>query len=110
MVRHPPAECLYAYTVLCRVQQCRGPNGERLKRRDWSAPVEGELSIYLGRDNFVATLETTDVDRRRQVLYPLFDVRVQTLDKGLLVIGYRINPDGELVRECRQAWYCVPAL
>lgn len=78
----------------CRVQQCRGPNGERLKRGEWSAPVEGDLSIYLGRDNFVATLERPDVDRRRQVLYPLFDVRVQSLDSGLLVIGYRINPDG----------------
>ena len=94
--------------MLCRVQQCRGPNGERLKRGEWSAPAEGDLSIYLGRDNFVATLETPDGERRRQVLYPLFDVRVQTLDVGLLVIGYRINPEGGTVRECRQAWYCVP--
>jgi hypothetical protein len=42
------------------------------------------------------------------VLYPLFDVRVQTLESGLLVIGYSINADGRPVRECRQAWHCIP--
>ena len=92
----------------CRVQECRGPLGERLKRSEWETAVDGDLSIYLGRDNFVATLERPDVDRRRQVLYPLFDVRVQTLEDGILVVGHRVNADGDVVRECRQAWFCVP--
>lgn len=93
----------------CRVQECRGPLGERLKRIEWTRPVEGELTIHLGRDNFVAQLDHRRADdRKHQVLYPLFDVRVQTLDDGFLVIGYRINPDGGLTREVRQAWFCVP--
>jgi hypothetical protein len=85
-----------------------GPNGERLKRGQWLKPVEGELSIHLGRDNFVATLDRMDVDRQLQVLYPIFDVRVQTFDEGLLVIGYCIVPETP-TREVRQAWYCVPS-
>lgn len=65
--------------------------------------------MRLGRDNFVATLELIDVERRPQVLYPLFDVRVQTFEDGILVVGYRIQAEGRPVRECRQAWYCAPA-
>lgn len=93
----------------CIVQQCRGSNGERLPRASWSEAVEGDLSIYLGRNSFVATLDRLDIDQRRQVLYPLFDVRVQTLEGGLLVVGYRINAESRPVRETRQAWFCVPA-
>lgn len=88
--------------------QCRGPEGERLPRAQWSQPVEGDLEIRLGRDNWVATLERPDVDRRHQVLYPLFDVRVQTFEAGLLVVGYQLNVDAKPIRECRQAWFCVP--
>lgn len=75
------------------VQQCRGPLGERLKRERVSAPVQGDLAIGNAKHSFVATLERPDLDRRHQVLYPLFDVRVQTLEDGLLVIGFRINAD-----------------
>ncbi|MBA2960538.1 MULTISPECIES: hypothetical protein [Ramlibacter] len=83
--------------------------GERLKRRDWTAPVEGELTIALANCGYVAHLDRPDVDRRFQVLFPLSDVRVQTLDAGMLVIGYRINADAlPIVREVRQAWFCVP--
>lgn len=97
------------FHMWCRVQECRGPRGERLKRGQWSPAVFGELAIYNARHHFVATLEVKDIDRRRQVLYPLFDVRVQTFDAGLLVIGYRVNADEpQVVRECRQAWFCVP--
>lgn len=85
-----------------------GPNGEKLKRREWLKAVEGELSIHLGRDNFVATLDRMDVDRQLQVLYPIYDVRVQTFEDGLLVIGYGIVADAGPTREVRQAWYCVP--
>lgn len=95
----------------CTVQECRGPLGERLKRSEWSAPVKGELAIGNAKHSFVATLERPDLDRRHQVLYPLFDVRVQTLGDGLLVIGFRINADAQpVVRECRQAWFCVPSI
>lgn len=92
----------------CRVQQCCGPNDEKLPRSSWSKPCQGDLSIYLGRYNFVATLETPDVDRRNQVLYPLFDVRVQTFNEGILVIGLAVNASARPVREVRQAWFCVP--
>lgn len=88
--------------------QCRGSSGERLPRTRWSQAVDGELEIRLGRDNWVATLERQDVDRRLQVLYTLFDVRVQTFEVGLLVVGYQLNVDSKPARECRQAWFCVP--
>lgn len=93
----------------CRVQECRGPLGERLKRGEWSQPVEGELAIALADAGYVAHLDRSDVDRRYQVLFPLSDVRVQTFEAGMLVIGYRINADAHpIVREVRQAWFCVP--
>jgi len=94
----------------CSVRECRGPNGERLKRSDWLAAVQGDLAIYNARDNMVATLERPDLERRHQVLVPLFDVRVLTYADGLLVVGYRLNVASEPVRECRQAWFCVPTI
>jgi hypothetical protein len=105
------ATLLYIHTAMwCSVQECRGPNGERLKRSAWTPAVQGELAIFNARDNMVATLERPDLDRRHQVLFPLFDVRVLTLGDGLLVVGYRINAESSPVRECRQAWFCVPTL
>jgi hypothetical protein len=93
----------------CRVQECRGQLGERLKRKEWAQPVEGDLTIALADAGYVAHLDRLDVDRRYQVLYPLSDVRVQTLSDGILVVGYRINADAHpVVREVRQAWFCVP--
>ena len=91
-----------------KVQRCMGPNGERLKRAEWSAPVEGDLTVGMGKLYFVSTLELPDADRRHQVLYPLGDVRVQTFEDGLLVIGYAIVTETP-TREVRQAWYAVPA-
>lgn len=92
----------------CQVQECRGPNGERLKRGEWSKPAEGDLTIVLAQSGWVAHLDRRDVDRQVQVLFPLVDVRVQTFDQGILVIGYRLNPWEGPEREVRQAWYCVP--
>jgi len=40
----------------------------------------------------VAHFDRSDIDRRMQLAFPIFDVRVCTYDAGLLVI----------------AWYCVP--
>jgi hypothetical protein len=95
----------------CRVQTCRGPLGERLTRDQWADAVEGELAIHNARHGFTATLDKPDIDRRRQVLFPLYDVRVQTFEAGIVVIGYAVQSEnaGEVVREVRQAWYCVPA-
>lgn len=94
----------------CRVQVCRGPSGERRKREQWDAPILGKLSIFRAQRGITATLEKRDGGRQVQLLYPLFDVRVMTWDGGFLVIGYAIHADfpGKVVRECRQAWYCVP--
>lgn len=93
----------------CKVQQCRGPNGERLKRAEWTAPVEGDLTIGLGEHYFVARLEKPQpYDRFETVLYPLNDVRVQTFEDGLLVFGYSIVPETPR-REVRQVWFAVPA-
>jgi hypothetical protein len=89
----------------------RAESGERLKRAAWPAPIHGDLLIYNAEECMVATLEKPGVDERRlQVLYPLFDVRVRTLGDGLLVSGYRINADTRPVREYRQAWFCVPSI
>lgn len=97
-----------------QLQECRGPLGERLKRDEWGAPVCGELLIRIDKDRgHFATLHTPDVGPipERQVLFPLFDVRVQTFGRGFVVAGYRIQPEGAgfVVREVRQAWYCLPA-
>lgn len=92
----------------CKVQQCRGPNGEVLRRRDWSQPILGDVTIGPADSGWVAWLERLDVDRRYQLLPPLFDVQVRTFREGLLVIGCTKNVSAEPVRECRQAWYCVP--
>src|SRR4051812_47016346 len=93
----------------CRVQECRGPNGERLKRKDWPPTVDGELTIILADQGWVAHLDRPDVgDREYQVLMPLGDVRVQTYGDGLLVLGYRIVP-GQPIRDVRQAWFCLPS-
>jgi hypothetical protein len=42
---------------------------------------------------------------------PLFDVRVMTFEQGFVVMGYVIQSEsgGVVVREVRQAWYCVPS-
>lgn len=93
----------------CRVQVCSGPNGERLKRTEWSQQVYGDLTIRNAKHSPAAWLERLDVDRRYQVLYPLGDARVLTFEEGFLVVGYKINADDGKVREVRQAWYCVPA-
>jgi hypothetical protein len=95
-----------------RVQVCRGPLGERLKRRDWGEPVEGELSIEPTRNGYGATLLYPDITVPRQVLYPLYDVRVMTFDSGLYVVGCAIAADvgAKIIRDVRQAWYCVPVL
>jgi hypothetical protein len=90
------------------VLECRGPNGEKLSRKDWSGPYTGDLTIQNGQVSMVARLETPDVDRRKQVLYPLFDVRVQTLEEGFLVVGCRLNVESKPDREVRQAWFCLP--
>lgn len=92
----------------CRVQVCCGPNGERLKRAKWSKPVEGDLTIGNAKHAPAAWLECIDVGRRYQVLFPLGDARVQTYGDGILVIGVQVNAESEPIRECRQAWYCVP--
>jgi hypothetical protein len=55
-----------------------------------------------------ACLTVDDVRAARQLLYPLFDVRVQTFGEGIVVIGFRINAHHQPIRECRQAWNCVP--
>ena len=96
----------------CRVQECRGEHGERLKREAWSKPVVGDLRIHNGRDTMVATLMRPDVTREHQVLFPLFDVRVRTFDAGVLVSGFQLHTDETTrqVREVRQVWYCVPDL
>ena len=91
----------------CKVQQCRGPAGERLRRDQWSKPVEGDLTIGLAKSGWVAHLDRKDADRERQVLFPLVDVRVQTFEDGILVIGFAIVAETP-TREVRQAWYCVP--
>lgn len=97
--------------MLVKVQECRGPTGERLRRSEWSEAVVGRLSIHNARDHYCATLTRLDVSRLHDVLSPLFDVRVKTLDEGFLVIGFRVaaEDEGRVVREVRQAWYCVPA-
>ena len=94
----------------CKVQQCRGPAGERLRRDQWSKPVEGDLTIGMGQHYPVARLEKPHgPDRFETVLYPLGDVRVQTFEDGILVIGFAIVAETP-TREVRQAWFCVPAL
>lgn len=97
----------------CSVQVCRGPLGERLKRADWAPAVQGNLNIGPGRDartGLVATLMRRDVDREHQVLYPIFDVRVVTHLDGFVVVGYAIAAESaaNVIRDVRQAWYCVP--
>ena len=32
-----------------KVQRCMGPIGERLKRAEWSEPVEGDLTVGMGK-------------------------------------------------------------
>jgi hypothetical protein len=58
----------------------------------------------------VAHFDRSDIDRRVQLAFPIFDVRVCTYDAGLLVIGIQIDADSaeRIIREHRQAWYCVP--
>lgn len=91
----------------CKVQQCRGPAGEKLRRDQWSKPVEGDLTIGLAKSGWVAHLDRPDADRTRQVLFPLVDVRVQTFEDGIVVLGYR-NPLENPKHEVRQAWFAVP--
>lgn len=93
----------------CRVQVCFGPNGERLKRGQWGAPVYGDLTIRNAKHSLAAWLERLDLDRRYQVLFPLADARVQTFDAGFIVAGYQCTLQDGAVREVRQAWYCIPA-
>jgi hypothetical protein len=83
-----------------------------LKRSQWSEPVEGELSIHNARDAMCASVSTSDVQQRvREMAPPLFDVRVMTFEQGFVVMGYVIQSEsgGVVVREVRQAWYCVPS-
>lgn len=63
----------------------------------------GNLIVHNGQLSMVVRLELPDVDRRRQVLHPLFGVRVQTFEAGSLLIGYRVNADSKPEREVRQA-------
>jgi hypothetical protein len=99
------------------VQLCCGPTGERLKRTQWVSVGTGWLSIAPGTGRMagalVASVEGRDdpADRHlRQLARPLGDVRVMTYSGGLLVIGLQISAQdaGTVVREFRQAWYCVP--
>ena len=92
-----------------KVQRCRGLNGEKLTRKEWSAPIEGELTIENGEISFVARLEKLQpLDRREALLVPMFDVRVQTYEDGLMVVGCMVNADSQPHREVRMAWFCVP--
>jgi hypothetical protein len=99
----------------CEVQVCRGPGGERLKRAEWKALGRGKLSVdYEPRNDppgLVGKLVKYDCGRELPLGPPIFDARVRTFDVGFLVIGYQIvaQGGGEVVREFRQAWYCVPA-
>jgi hypothetical protein len=97
-----------------RLQECRGPLGERLKRTEWGQALTGELLIRIDKERgYVATVHVPDIGPvpERQVLFPLFDVRVQTFGRGFVVTGYRIQTEGvgAVIREVRQAWYCLPA-
>ena len=74
--------------------------------------MQGKLAIYRAERGLTASLHKKDTGagRELQLLYPLFDVRVMTWEAGFLVIGYAISADvpNRIVREYRQAWYCVP--
>lgn len=86
----------------CKVQQCSGPNGERLKREQWGKAVEGDLTIGLGQHSFVAHLEKPlPAERFETVLYPLGDVRVQTFEEGIVVLGYRTRWRTRITRSGR---------
>lgn len=93
-------------------QLCRGDSGEKLRRADWKPLGRGKLTIRQdGKLGLSALLHHIDVQGRpHQLTWPLFDVRVATYDAGFIVVGYRIQSEesGKVVREIRQAWYCVP--
>jgi hypothetical protein len=103
------------HSMWCEVQVCRGPGGERLKRAQWTPLGRGKLSVdYEPRNDppgMVGKLVKYDCGRELPLGSPIFDARVRTFDAGFLVIGYQIVAEGagEVVREYRQAWYCVPA-
>lgn len=105
-------EAVYSYSMWCEVQVCRGPAGERLKRGDWVRLGRGKLSVEYEPKNdppgLAAKLVTFDCGRCLPLTKPIFDARVRTFDTGLLVVGYQITATAGLVREHRQAWYCVP--
>jgi hypothetical protein len=94
------------------VQVCRGPTGERLKRADWMGLGRGHLTIGYtapaGNHALTATLDKRTQNGPRSLTWPLFDVRVRTYGDGMLVIGFQIASEAGVVREFRQAWYCVP--
>lgn len=75
----------------------------------------GELTIGYGpkaaRTGLVARLTRPDVEHPVQIGYPIFDVRVSTYEDGLIVVGFKLEPDlaNSAMHEVRQAWYCIPA-
>jgi hypothetical protein len=97
------------------VQVCRGPTGEKLKRADWKPVGRGKLRIYhcySRKAGICASLERDDCGKFYQILYPISDVRVLTFEAGFAVVGLQISTErgGAVIREYRQAWYCVPVL
>ncbi|PZP97540.1 MAG: hypothetical protein DI587_17225 [Variovorax paradoxus] len=90
----------------------------KLKRVDWSEPVEGDLKItdHSFIDGRPPGLEAQLVDDRCwtspvSIIKPLFDpVLACTFKQGFLLRGYEIwtAPGAVDVREVRQIWYCVP--
>jgi hypothetical protein len=98
----------------CTVKVCRGPKGQRLPRSEWRLLGQARLEIRPSTSTRTAGLEASlwirDTIRELPLGAPLFDVRVCTLDDGLLVVGYQIDTELGLgtIREFRQAWFCVP--
>ena len=99
----------------CSVQVCHSEGGRRLARQQWKPLGIGDLTIGYGpkaaRTGLVARLTRPDVEHPVQIGYPIFDVRVSTYEDGLIVVGFKLEPDlaNSAMHEVRQAWYCIPA-
>lgn len=96
------------------VQLCRGPTGERLKAADWRPLGRGRLTIRHsgGPAGICAKVERLDVIRWYELGPPLFNIHgVLTHGEGFLLVGFQIDAEaqGPVIREYRQAWYCVPS-